>query len=353
MNKQNELLAGIFLVMALGLFAVSVLTLGRERELFSEQKYFRTVFNDIKGLSVGAPVRLSGISVGRVTSINFEPGVGESHVQIVLGINEKFVDRIRNGTEVGIETQGLLGDRFVSLSPGAGPELVAPGGTLPSHDVADVAAVLDKAGLIVDSTAQIAGSVKDFAKGLNAETGQNLSTAIARLASITDEIAKGKGMAHSLIYDSKEGKEILKNLETTSKNLGSITTEVTKGNGLLHAITYEPSGKETLESLNQASKSIAATATHVGELVSAVNRGPGMMHDLVYNEKTAGFSEILAKLNETAENLKMASAALASGSGTIGALLVDSELYDNLVEVTDGAKRSFLLRQAIKSSLNK
>ena len=44
--------------------------------------------------------------------------------------------------------------------------------------------------------------------------------------------------------------------------------------------------------------------------------------------------------------------ALSRGTGTLGALLVDPKLYDNLTEITDGAKRSFLLRQAVRSSLN-
>jgi hypothetical protein len=49
--------------------------------------------------------------------------------------------------------------------------------------------------------------------------------------------------------------------------------------------------------------------------------------------------------------LRTTSDALASGTGTLGALILDPQLYDNLVEVTDGAKRSFILRQAIRSSL--
>ena len=58
-----------------------------------------------------------------------------------------------------------------------------------------------------------------------------------------------------------------------------------------------------------------------------------------------------APFTETADNMRVATEALAKGTGTLGALLVDPQLYDNLVEVTDGAKRSFLLRQAIRSSL--
>jgi hypothetical protein len=61
---------------------------------------------------------------------------------------------------------------------------------------------------------------------------------------------------------------------------------------------------------------------------------------------------VLVNLSQSAQNLKVATDALANGTGTLGALLVDPRLYDNLVEITDGAKRSFLLRQAVRSSLN-
>jgi hypothetical protein len=61
--------------------------------------------------------------------------------------------------------------------------------------------------------------------------------------------------------------------------------------------------------------------------------------------------EVLVSLAKTAQNLRTTSDALATGTGTLGALILDPQLYDNLVEVTDGAKRSFILRQAIRSSL--
>jgi len=67
----------------------------------------------------------------------------------------------------------------------------------------------------------------------------------------------------------------------------------------------------------------------------------------------AKINEAVANFNAASAALKRASEALANGNGTIGALLVDPSLYDNLVQITDGAKKSTILRYAIKSSLNK
>src|SRR5690606_40323182 len=66
----------------------------------------------------------------------------------------------------------------------------------------------------------------------------------------------------------------------------------------------------------------------------------------IYDKAPENIDDIVAKLNRTASNLEKASKALSEGEGTLGALLVDAQLYNNAVEITDGAKRSFLLKEA-------
>ena len=73
---------------------------------------------------------------------------------------------------------------------------------------------------------------------------------------------------------------------------------------------------------------------------------------LIYEGTDEPIDGVAKKISQTVDNIHQACESLAKGSGTLGALLVDSSLYDNLVEVTDGAKRSFILRQAIRSSLD-
>src|SRR5690606_4913443 len=100
-----------------------------------------------------------------------------------------------------------------------------------------------------------------------------------------------------------------------------------------------------------AAEKAAVTAEQLNEILVEIEEGNGTMNSLIYGESPEGVDEILARLSNTAKNLEIASEALAQGGGTLGALLVDSSLYDNLVEVTDGAKRSYILRSAIRRSL--
>jgi phospholipid/cholesterol/gamma-HCH transport system substrate-binding protein len=142
--------------------------------------------------------------------------------------------------------------------------------------------------------------------------------------------------------------DVLPNITDTAKNVADITGEVKNGDGTLHALVY--GGAEGQNPVTN----VATAAKDLGALAREVKTGNGFLHDLIYGDSASergSLAEIMSKFTATAENLRLASDALARGSGTLGALLIDPQLYENLVEVTDGAKRSFILRKAIRSSL--
>jgi phospholipid/cholesterol/gamma-HCH transport system substrate-binding protein len=330
---------------------MSIFVLGRERQIFARQEEFFAQFSDIKGLSKGAPVRLGGISIGRVDEVGFSKDKQDTKVHVRLLVNESFLDRVRSDAHVTIETQGLLGDRFLNISVGKEDASLPPHSTITSDESGDLGQIMAKAGSVVDSTDKIAKSIENFVGNLDGSTSGNVSDMAKSLSALLKEVESGQGLLHKLVYSKEEADKMLKNLTSATKDIESLTNEITKGNGILHALVYEPVGKKTVESFSTALDQISSSAGHISALAQNIQTGDGLVHDLVYNKPEKDISQILSELSTTAENLKLASEALAKGTGTIGALLVDSQLYDNLVEVTDGAKRSFILRQAIRSSL--
>ena len=284
MKKHNELKAGLFLCTGILVLAISILVLGGDRQIFARQRPYYATFTDIKGLAKGAPVMLGGISIGRVSDVAFHSQLNESTVRVELLINETYLDRLRMDSVVTLETQGLLGDRFINISIGKDTQQLLPGTTIQSKEV------------------------------------------------------------HEL-------NEVFAQVNNVVEDLSSITKEIRSGDGILHAMLFEPVGKNTVAALSEAAHSIAKSASNIDELTKSIKHGDGIVHELVYNRSNKKVTDIISELSATTSNLKLASDALAKGGGTIGALLVDSQLYDNLVEVTEGAKRSFILRQAIRSSL--
>jgi phospholipid/cholesterol/gamma-HCH transport system substrate-binding protein len=353
MNRTDDVKAGAFLIVGLALFVFTLFILGKERQLFSRQEEYHTTFTDVKGLSEGAPVRLGGISVGRVSEIGFSEDHKDTAVHVKFLVNSAYLNRVRNDSMVAIETQGLLGDRFLSINPGKGENTMLPGSFVKSSEPTDIAQVLNKAGTVVDNTVQISNNINEFVETFKKETLSDIKKTTKSVADIAQEIETGDGLLHRLVYSKKDGDSIIQGISQTSKDISAIVGEIKSGKGFLNALIYDAEGSSTLTNISKAAQGISNLADSVTQITNTIQSGKGLIHQLIYEESPDGLDQVVNKLNETANNLRKASESLAQGTGTLGALLVDSQLYDNLVEVTDGAKRSFLLRQAIRTALDK
>ena len=285
MAAGNELKAGLFFALSVVAFCGSIWVLGREREIFASLEQFQSSFTNVAGLSPGAPVRLGGITVGRVSDIKFGESSADSRVYVSFLVNSRYVDRVRSDSIASIETQGLLGDKFLSLSLATGGSTVAPGSVIPSREPADLQATVTRVQGVIDDTAIISKDLRAF-----------------------------------------------------TATLTEVSTKLKDGDGILHALVYEPKGKELIGGLRTAIERLGAAANGIETLSAEVRDG-------------GGIRAVVENLHLVTADLRAAASSLASGEGTLGALLVDSQLYDNLIEVTDGAKRSFLLREAIRSTI--
>lgn len=356
MKLRNEVKAGTFVLVSLVLVAALILIMGRERQIFAKQSKFHAFFKDVKGLSAGAPVRMGGIPVGRVDKVGFSEAPLDQKVQVTLLINSNYLERVRKDSVVSIDTQGLLGDRFVSLSSGVDPVAVPANSTLPSVEISDLQQVMHRAQAAVDNTSQITERINLALEGLSPDTFRNVASASQSIAEIFKAIKTEEGFMHRLIYSEAEGKKLVESIASTSKDIADLAKEVRSGRGILHALVYSDGGERAVQRLFDASDSVASASDNLSNLLLQAKNGKGLLHDLIYTDIEPGvvakrIEQVLVSLATMANNLKVTSDSLVQGTGTLGALILDPKLYDNLVEVTDGAKRSFILRQAIRSSL--
>jgi len=84
-------------------------------------------FDDIGGLKVGAPVTISGVRVGQVSSISYDPSVYKAKVK--LEISRRY-DHIPDDSDAAIQTAGLLGANYVALNPGGSDTYLHAGSEL-------------------------------------------------------------------------------------------------------------------------------------------------------------------------------------------------------------------------------
>ena len=84
----------------------------------------RADFMNAGGLKPGSPVELAGVSVGHVTVIHLDG----TRAQVSLKLRDGVP--VQNDAIASIQTKGLLGERYVTISPGGSNELIKPGGKL-------------------------------------------------------------------------------------------------------------------------------------------------------------------------------------------------------------------------------
>ncbi len=115
-GKKTELAVGIFLIIGiLSLFFLSI-KLGKV-ELFDTRYYSITaLFDSITGLKKGASVEIAGVPVGKVSKITMKDYMALVEMSILKGNN------IPDDSIASIRTKGVIGDKFVKLSPGGSEE---------------------------------------------------------------------------------------------------------------------------------------------------------------------------------------------------------------------------------------
>lgn len=115
---------GIFLVLGIVALAYLSIKLGRV-SLFGPTGYVVSAdFPSTAGLKVGANVEIAGVAVGRVESI----GLRNDQAHVVIRVQPQIT--IAEDAIVSIKTKGLIGERYVNISPGGAERMVPPNGRL-------------------------------------------------------------------------------------------------------------------------------------------------------------------------------------------------------------------------------
>ena len=116
------------------------------------------------------------------------------------------------------------------------------------------------------------------------------------------------------------------------------------GEGLLPVLLFDPEYRAVAEDL----RTVARNFRNVSEKLV---HGEGLLGELAGGGGETGLGAAAADFRVAMANLRALSERLRSGDGTIGALIEDPSVYENLSQFLDGARRSFLLRVLIDSTI--
>jgi phospholipid/cholesterol/gamma-HCH transport system substrate-binding protein len=119
-----EMGVGIFVLIGLGCLIYLAVHLGK-MEVFGQGYQVSASFDNISGLKTGAAVEVAGVEVGRVENITVTP---DNRAKLQLSVNPDII--LKEDAIASIRTKGIIGDKYIKLSPGYADKTIPAGGKI-------------------------------------------------------------------------------------------------------------------------------------------------------------------------------------------------------------------------------
>jgi phospholipid/cholesterol/gamma-HCH transport system substrate-binding protein len=356
MAGSREVKVGAFVLAGLAALGTVIFMIGEERQLFQEKVDFTTTFADVQGLRRGSPVRMGGVDIGTVTQVGYAGDEADRKIHTVLSIIEDQAMRIRQDSVASIEGKGLLGDKMIVVSVGtlSKPSL-PPGSNIPSQEAEDITKMIAKLGNISTQVEKVVGNLERATGTLaDAKLQEDLRGTVSSLNSVLGSLERGDGYVGRLIGDKAEAERlsrVMENLEhataefgRTASGVNELVAQVKTGPGLAHELLYGQESSKAVAQLGGAAEELAVT-------LRGVREGNGIARSLIYgDDQTQAF---MRNLNDMSGDLKQIVADVRSGKGTLGALLVDPSVYEDLKIVLGNVERNKALRALVRYSIRR
>lgn len=273
---------GIFIFIGSTLLVIGIFMLGNKEALFKPTFIVKAYFHNIEGLRNGAPVKLSGIDAGAVQDIRV---VGDT--VSLIEVKMRLLDEIRHfvtvNTQAEIQTEGLVGNKYVSIKVGeGGAEPIEDGGVILAKEPVSFAD-------IIQETQGIMGYTKEMTRDL---------------ADIISRINRGEGTVGKIFKDDALYYAATDLTKSADKSLTSITAE-------LKVITqqYKSLGESVQSAVGNINRVIVAVDSLLGNTAS----GKGVLGSLLVEGTSAdsNFQSLMVNLKEISEESKNAATSLS------------------------------------------
>ncbi|MFC3563523.1 MlaD family protein [Pedobacter jamesrossensis] len=289
MKIKNETKVGI-----LAAFAIALLIIGynflKGNSIFSSETTLFARYTRVDGLTVSKPILINGYQIGRVAKLQLEPG---GTILATLSINSKY--DIPENSIARLEGTDLLGSKAIVMSLGNSKKMAEDGFTLNANVekglMEQVQPVQKKAELIIGKMDSILSSVNSILNpNFQKNVDKSFSSIAGTLASLETTSKKVDGLVGSesarieAIFKNVEG--ITANLNNNNKKISDILTNINTVTDKFAAANF----KETLDKANSA----------IGDLqsvISGIKEGKGSLGQLL-NDKT-----LSDNLNNASKNL--------------------------------------------------
>ena len=284
MKLSKEVRIGILVTVSLLVFFAGFYFL-KGANVFSGENEYYTFYDNVEGLQPSAAVQIKGMSVGRVSKIELN---GSEKVKVTISVNKKV--KLPQGTSARLAAADLLGIKVISLELGGGSGVVEDEATLPASI---------EGGILDNLSVEISPLIKDLRHAVN-----TLDTILISVSGVLNEQTQAK-LASSI-----------ESLDITMKNFSEISTTI-----------------------NGESDQLASVIRNANSITANLASNNQAITDIINNAKATTDQLSNAPIEQTFKDLQSASNQLQgviqkinSNQGSLGMLVNDKQLYENLTQ---------------------
>ncbi len=261
-SNIRAVIVGIFVLIGIAIFIVTILTLGSQRKTFDKFITIKSFFDNVNGLQKGNNVWFSGVKVGIIKNVALQ---SSGKVEVDINIEDQSVAYIPRDVRAKLSTDGLIGNKIIEIYGGT-----AGGARITSGDIVANDQLLN--------TDQL---MKTLSKN-----NDNLYAITTDFKTITDHMVEGQGFVGKLLNDEKIIDELnttmsvlrrsSENLQRLSSNAAAYTARLNDKGSLANDLVTDTvvfsslrSTLARLQTIADSSQQIIANFKNTGDIINA------------------------------------------------------------------------------------
>jgi phospholipid/cholesterol/gamma-HCH transport system substrate-binding protein len=339
-DRSMQVKVGALILVAVALLVGFIFVLG-SFSVGARRAYY-VELADSGSIRKGAPVKIAGVEAGRIADVEFlverdarkseprRPHEPPINVRLRIEVDEKMASAVRHDSEFYVTTQGVLGEKYMEIVPGtsASPEWAA-GSYIRGHDPARIDLLFAKVDGILE---RVEGALTSGEGG-----AIQIGDLVASLTKLTQHI-------DSFLVDNRERLDrIAANVEQASEEASKLAAYLREGVGSPQDVRLIVENVQRITSslardldptLATARKTLQSADEAVTEVKAILDRNGKNVDTALAN-----LTPITGYAKDVMRDAAHITGKMTAGRGTIGQLIVDPEIYDDLKEMLRDLKR--------------
>ena len=294
---RRFLAVGIFIIAGITLFALGIFLVGNRHEAFSRHVFLYTGFANLDSVTKGSKVQVAGMDAGEVAKIDV-PNSPNGQFRVQMKVDERFHGLIRSDSVVTVDTEGVVGNTFLTIHTGSPNAPIAPADSvLQSKAPVNISDLLTNGlGLMNDADAtlkKVGGKLNVALDGANGAIGNANDLLVG--------LKEGRGPAGMLFRDEKVADQIRETLSTVQ----STTSNLRQASAGVNSIVADVQQRQFPQKIDDTMTQIHSASIHANETIEQVHQSVAQALGPDAYGVTAGqnISESLSNVNGATGNM--------------------------------------------------